>query len=641
MKYLRPPSALFAALALVCGCASDDSGPVEPGYDPAPGCNPIAAEWDCIAPYPSDFFLVDGRVGLDGASGLVDEISDAPLDPFRVHHPDGFPKLPQIVAYVPGELDDGVLAFHDDPAPTLDPATSRTVLLHAATGAPVLHFAELDPGALPDERKALLIRPMTRLVDGERYVVALRDLSRPDGSKVEPPEGFRRLRDDEAPGHPALEPLAERYEADVFDILAGAGVSRDELVLAWDFTVSTEEDSTGDMLAMRDALMASLEAEPPVVTIAERTEAPDDPHVAYVVRGTVEIPLFVDADGPGARLFRDSSGAVVESGETTLMPFSLVVPPSVADGTLGSPARLIQYGHGFFGERDEAESEWLGVTLDELGAVAVATDYVGMSREDFGAILEDIGESPAQAFFFTDRLHQGMANQIALAYAATGPLLEALAADPETADLYDPSTIQYYGNSNGHILGSTYVVLSPQIDRAVLGVGGIGYSFMMFRAQPFASFVGFFELFLPDRLQVQLFTSMSQSILDRIDPVAYAPHMLEDTYPGSPASRRVLLQYGPGDHAVPYLATELQARTLGIPVLGPVSHPIAALDVVDGPVDGSALSQFDFGVPEPLPGTVAIPPTEETAPHEGVRRLPEAIEQLDVFLATGTSVPRD
>ncbi len=638
MMQLRPLFALVTLYPLLFGCGGDDTTPPV-AYDPAPGCNPIAAEWDCTAPYPSDFFLVDGQVALEGAASLVDAVSGEPLDPFQLQHPDGFPKLPQIIAYVPGEIDDGALAFHDDPSPTLTPATSQTVLLDAATGAPVLHFAELDPGAKPGQRRALAIRPLVRLEDGARYVVAIRDLSRPDGTKVEPPEGFRRLRDGEPAGHAALEPLAARYEADVFEVLAAAGVERESLLLAWDFTVSTEEDTTRDMLAIREALIAMLEAEPPSVTIEERAEAPDDPHIAFIVRGTIEVPLFVDADAPGARLSRDASGAVMASGETTQMPFSLVVPPSVAEGSAGGPARLIQYGHGFFGERTEAESEWLGTTLDALGAVAVATDWVGMSHDDFGAILADVGDSPSKAFFFTDRLHQGMANQIALARAATGPLLEALAADPETADLYDPGAIQYYGNSNGHILGSTYVSLAPQIDRAVLGVGGIGYSFMMFRAQPFASFLGLFELFLPDRVQVQLFTSMSQSTLDRIDPVTYAPRMLEHTYPGSPEARRVLLQYGPGDHAVPYLATELQARTLGIPVLSPVSYPIAALDVAEGPVDGSALSQFDFGVPAPLPGTVAIPPTEETAVHEGVRRLPMAIDQLDTFLATGMAMP--
>jgi hypothetical protein len=66
---------------------------------------------------------------------------------------------------------------------------------------------------------------------------------------------------------------------------------------------------------------------------------------------------------------------------------------------------------------------------------------------------------------------------------------------------------------------------------------------------------------------------------------------------------------------------------------------VPALDTTAEPVEGSALSQFDFDLPAPLPGTFAIPPTVETEPHEAIRRMPEAIEQLDTFLSTGVAKP--
>lgn len=631
------PWAPWALLLLAAGACGGEPGVLDGAvpYDPGPGCNPIAAEWDCLAPYPSDFFRGPGGVEITGEAELFDVIGGEALDPFAAHRPDGFPKLPQIVAYIPGDIDDEALAFHDAPAPTLDPTTSTTVLLNAATGAAVLHFAELDPGAVEGERRALTLRPLVRLDDGTRYVVAIRGLTRVDGTPVEAPVGFRRLRDGDAPLHPALESLAARYEADVFEPLAGAGVTREELILAWDFTVSSEEDATRDLTALRRDLLARLAAAPPVVTIEERVEAPSE-HVAFLIRGTLEVPLYVDADAPGARLVRDGAGVVIASGEMARVPFSLTVSPRVAARTPGGPLpRLIQYGHGFFGDRSEGEDDWLGETLDELYAVALGVDFQGMSRADFSGILADVGESPSNAFFFTDRLHQGFANFIAAAAAAQGPMVTALAEDPVTAGLYDPRRVYYYGNSNGSILGSTYVALSPHIDRAVLGVGGVGYSFMMLRAQPFASLLGLFELFIPDRLDVQLFASISQSTLDRIDPVTYAPRMLRDTYEGSPDARRVLLQYGLGDHAVPNLASELQARTLGVPILAPASRPVPELDVREGAVDGSALVQFDFGLPAPLPGTFAVPPTIENEVHDGVRRLPEAIAQMDTFFETG------
>ncbi|RLB45342.1 MAG: hypothetical protein DRJ42_30120 [Deltaproteobacteria bacterium] len=636
LRHLTFIGLLALLFAVASACASDtEPGPEPVLYDPGPGCNPIAAEWHCLAPYPSDFFRTEDGVRIGGDAELFDVIGSAPIDPFAAHRPDGFPKLPQIIAFIPGDIDDAALAFHDAPAPTLDPATSTTLLLNAATGMPVLHFAELDPRAIEGERRPLTLRPLVRLDDSTRYIVAIRGLTSLDGSAIEAPVGFRRLRDSETPGHPALEPLAARYEADIFGPLGRAGVPREDLILAWDFTVSSEQDAAGDLTDIRRDLIERLTASPPAVTIDERVDDPSE-DVAFIVRGTFEVPLYVDADGPGARLVRDEAGRVVASGSVARIPFSLTVPPSVAARVAGDPLpQLIQYGHGFFGDRSEGEDNWLGETLDQLYAVALGVDFQGMSREDFNAILTDVGNSPSDAFLFTDRLHQGFANFIAAAYAAEGPMLAALAADPMTRDLYDPTHITYYGNSNGSILGGTYVALSPHVKRAVLGVSGIGYSFMMPRAQPFASLLALFKLFIPDRLEVQLFAAMSQSTLDRIDPVTYAPHLLTDTYEDSPDARRVLLQYGLGDHAVPNLATELQARTLGVPLLSPASYEVPELEVREGSVDGSALVQFDFGLPAPLPGTFAEPPTVENEVHDGVRRLPEAIEQLGAFLETG------
>ena len=50
------------------------------------------------------------------------------------------------------------------------------VILKADTGERVMHFAELDPRAFEEDRRALVIRPLTRLVNGARYIVAIRGL---------------------------------------------------------------------------------------------------------------------------------------------------------------------------------------------------------------------------------------------------------------------------------------------------------------------------------------------------------------------------------------------------------------------------------------------------------------------------------
>jgi len=203
--------------------------------------------------------------------------------------------------------------------------------------------------------------------------------------------------------------------------------------------------------------------------------------------------------------------------------------------------------------------------------------------------------------------------------------------------LFDTEQIYFYGLSQGHILGGTFLALSPIIDRAVLGVGGADLSFIMYRAGPFRGFLGFIALQFPDDLDEQKLAVQLQFSFDRIDPMTYAPWVLSETLPDGPAERQVLLQIGIGDAGVPNLASHLHARVLGAAHLQPAPRPIPGLAEVDSPHDGSALVEFDFGI-DPLPGIEAIPPSVDTEAHEGVRRLEAAKEQLDRFLQPGGQI---
>lgn len=638
-----------AALALalvttVAGCGDDDGAPSDAGAaDAGPidltpeGCNPIAATWSCMLPYPSDVFRVADATYPSGhrvevpEPAQVHDYRERPLDFVSFRRPDGFSHLPQILARFPTGVDASVLVFHDEDVSTTLSAASPTQLIAADSGERVVHFAELDPRPDDDTQRTLIIRPMTRLANGTRYVVAIQGLVDTTGAPIAPPEGFRKVRDGDTADDDVLAALAARYEVDVFPVLEAAGVARSSLQLAWDFTTVTEEHTTRDMLAMRDDLIAKLSVTPPAVTITSM-EDPESPEIARLVKGTIRVPLYVDSPSRGARLVYDGSGRVVAQGEADV-PFTAVVPRSVAMRAPGSPpARLMQYGHGFFGEQTEIESPWFAITADRLGLVAVAVDWWGMSRDDLNAVLTDLGDNPPNALAFTDRLHQGMANQIALAYAALGPLATAPEMQVDASPLYDTSTVYYYGNSNGHLLGGTYVALSPHVERAVLGVGGASYAFILFRSGNFSPFLGILETFIPDPVALQAVGSQLASQFDRIDPITYAPHLLGDTYAGSPATRRVLLQIGVGDAQVPNLAAHLQARTLGIPQLAPSVREIAFVPAMPSPIDGSALVEFDFGIADPLPGTYAEPAAMMNEVHDGVRQLDAAIEQIDRFL---------
>ena len=624
------------AAALACG---DEGGAriVRPATDVPPipeGCNPLAADSDCLLPYPSDVFRLDDparpgrkRVTISARATPVtrDELL---LDFLGVHPADGFSTLPPILALLPGGVDPGSLLFHTEDVTRSLGSETTTVLLDAATGERVLHFAELDPEADSDARRALIIRPLVRLAHDARYVVALRRLRDRGGNPVPPPAGFRALRD-RAPHLPgALAALAARYETDVFAPLERAGFARGELVLAWDFTVRSEADATGDLVTIRDDLRARLDAVPPVITIKSIKRDPA-PHIARLIEGTVRVPLYVTSIEPEASLRRDPDGKPVAEG-TAEVPFTLLIPPSALGG--GGPARLLQFGHGFFGDRSELVTSFVPELADRARLVVFGTDWWGMSMLDIPPILTAISNRAAESLRFADRVAQGIANAIVMARAARGALHEAVRAGGPP--LWDTEHVYFYGISQGAILGGTYFALSPDIERAVLGVGGCAFSFMMFRARPFYSFLAVLRSFITSPLDLQKFTALSQTTFDRFDPITFAPHALTRPLHGALPDRRLLFQIGRGDAQVPNISAELYARALGIPQLGPSPRDIPGVPLAEAPADGSGLQYFFFAV-DPLPDTFATPADDGNEVHEAVRRLAAGQAQIDRFLRPG------
>jgi len=624
----------FSAALVACG-SDDESGDATTIPQ---GCNPIAAEWDCMLPFPSDYFRSPDsntpsgyRVALTDAAKPLDK-NDSPVDLTQTHVMDGFSPGSQILALFPAGVDDSGLTFHDGGVDaTLTPA-STTLIVDAETGEPVVHFAEVDPRAETDAERGLVIRPLTRLRDGRRYVVAVQKLKDVSGAPLVPPSGFRRIRDGEAGKDAVLGPLGARYDAEVFPVLETLGVDRKDLVLAWDFTTRTEENATRDMLAVRADVMAKVAAAPPAFEVLEVRDAPSA-HIWRQVELSATLPLYIESDVPLSPLHRDAKGAVVANGEVKV-PFSVIIPPSVANRPAGSPAaRLLQYGHGFFGKRSEAEDAPTELA-DEKGFVVLAVDWVGMADEDRFKVADALAGDTDNMMIFTDRVHQAMANFIGVAALAQGPLAKIPELQTPAGPAYDPAALYFDGNSQGHILGSTYVALSPSIERAVLGVGGNNFSFIMFRSQAFGLFLNLMGTVVPRPIDQLKLAFMTQLSFDRIDPLTYAPRLLSNTLPGGPTERRVLLHIGIGDHAVPPLSGELQARTLGVSHLSPEPRPIYGLEPKVAPIDGSAICEFDFGV-DPQPGYYAVPPAEQTEVHEGIRRLAAAHEQISRFLKSG------
>ena len=604
-------------------------------YDPPPGCNPLASRWDCLLPYPSDFFLTQSdegpRVTLTDVARPKGK-NGGTVDFLREYPADGFSMLAQILVLIPEPIDERGLPFHGQPVEASTGADAPVIIIAAESAERIAHFTEGDPTAPDDASRVLFIRPLAPLAPKTRYIVALRDLRSPDGALIAPPEGFRRLRDGEGTTHPALAPLVDPYEQGIFPVLAAAGVPRDGLLLAWDFTTGSQESVTRDMLAVRAQTMAACEAEAPRVTVSH-VEHDVDERIARRIQGTLKVPHFLDRADVSARLRRGADGQVTAQGFIEA-DFLALVPRSVADAPAGSQAaRLVQYGHGFFATREEMDKAFPRRFADETASVLVGVDWLGMSTPDASQVVLDIANTPDASFRFTDRVHQAMADQIALSYAVKSTLLEIEPLRRGDRALYDPDRAYLYGLSQGHILGGTFLALSPHFDRAILDSGGAGFSLMMSRARPFATFWVIIKSVTETHLDATKYVALSQSVIDRIDPGIYAKWVLDDPLPGGPTERVVLMRAGYGDTQVPVLATHVHARALGARLLSPASRSVPGLDSVEGPIrDGATYVEHDFHLPEPVPGTFAQPPARPNEVHTEVRALDVSVRAADAFL---------
>lgn len=241
----------FAVLALAA-CGSNDTALAIEAQ-----CNPLGAG-HCMTPWPSSAFEVDDATTITGrrlaipAGTLPATTEGLATDPAGWNQADGFsPAAPMVMAWKGGVSPDG-LPPPDNFDRSLAPA-SPTVILDMTTATRVPHFAEVDAQAddQPDSQ-ALLLRPAARLIGGHRYAVAITtQVHARDGSALEVPPGFAALRDHKNTDHALLEAMRPRF-AEVLTSLEAAGVAEDQLVIAWDFTVASDDFIHRDLIAARD-----------------------------------------------------------------------------------------------------------------------------------------------------------------------------------------------------------------------------------------------------------------------------------------------------------------------------------------------------------------------------------------------------
>lgn len=632
-------------LVLLIVVACDDSSVPDDG-----GSDASVESWDpacdntdpthCLLPWPSDHFRQGDRIALPAHATPISArgIAVSP-EPFAR---EGFSLYPTLMTVLSPAPDESTLHGQDHIAESLGP-DATTVIVNVETGERVPSFAELDrwPDIDPD-RVPLYIRPAIRLAPSTRYAVGIRRLRSEDGMPIEPSPFFRALRDGTPLEGSDVEARRDDLE-DVFAALEATGFARDELILAWGFTTSSEEAVVGDLLAMRDAMLEEPAGTCTITKVEEGEEVP--PNVWRRMHGTFEVPLYLVGSDPTSteesRIARDADGAPISTA-TIELPFLAIVPESLRARVHGGgdPGRAIVYGHGILGTRFEVNSSWMHSQADELEAVVFATDWWGMGMEDLPRLVLTLTRDFSDLVATTERMHQGIVNVLALSRAvrercADLPELSVAREDGSSGALYDPAQVHYYGNSLGAILGAVVAGVAPDLERAVLGVGGAGWSLLIKRSDAWRSMGAFLEMGYDDAVERALMVAMSASLWDPVDGATYAPHLMNDPLPGA-IRRRVLLQIGIGDVAVSTISAHMFARTAGLPLTVPSPVEPFGLATTPGPVDSAMTIYRVDGVEELPPGS--RDPGPDTPTHNGVRSLPTARAQLDAFLQPGGQV---
>ena len=273
---------------------------------------------NCLFPFPSDHYAVPDsstptgqRLNLSDASTPANK-NGVHVNPAGINTSDGFSPGESIVTRVPGL--DNPEAFQKTgavPLTDMDQAFAPNqpiVLIDASTGQRQLIWSEIDSTATSPDSTDLIIRPGRNLIEGHRYIVAMRNLKDAAGNMIPAPPGFALYRDGATTDVPAIEQRRAHFE-DLFSKLQGAGIARGDLYDAWDFTVATTQNITQRMLSIRDRGLADLgdtspgdgemQGDAPGFTITNVTDFPDTTgHGAQNIRevtGTYEVPCFLSS----------------------------------------------------------------------------------------------------------------------------------------------------------------------------------------------------------------------------------------------------------------------------------------------------------------------------------------------------------
>ena len=506
-------------------------------------------------------------------------------------------------------------------------AGHATTLLNLDTGEKVAHWVETDARADDDSATIVFIRTLRSLEPNTAYGIGISGLS------VTPSVAFQAILDGQQTDAPDVESRQESMAA-LIQSLNESGHDIENLKDAWQFHTASLDSIVGPTLSMRADALGRLGNDGIGCTV----ETVDDDWMNDSdldfrrIKGTYTVPQYLEWQNPPSKISTDANGTpqFVENAE---IPFTLVIPQVLADKNESGP--LVVFGHGFLGDGRSAVSSWAIGWMEEYEVAMVATDIHGWSGTDIDTVFMGLA-NPEYFEHQSDRLQQMLVNQMALARTFKGVCSDLAELHYNGTNLVDSSDVHYMGYSLGGIYGASITGFSPDIDRAALWVGGSGFSTFIERSTNYVTFSDGFILpqAYPQRNDRALLIAVCQQMWDASDAETWL-RFAESGYGDEIQPFNILSTISVNDAQVPGLSSDRAARTAGIPMLNGSMMTPYGIDMVDGPINGSAIVYWDGGY-DGMPDTNAAPPLGDAGlAHNEIAPIIQVNSMVKDFLLTG------
>lgn len=659
-------------------------------------CDPLDSS-SCAFPFPSSHFLVNDSSSATGvrvqfgAKTLPKTIDGGRISPSFWNELDGFSTISPLLFNLQG-ASNATFVSHLHIERSLSYSAS-TLIINVATGQLMAHWTEKDE-VKPIQSSTIIIQPASPLDHASHYLVVVQNIVDVKGNLIKRTKPFEALMgsDEKAWKSYGSSERYNKYHWHLIPLMAKLGINIEGVQLAWDFVTVSRETNQGRYEKMRSIAMSHY---PELQIIKDETyeqrcnregggtgggtgigraitaklSAPNFLATKHNKRGGFLPRLPIDKKSPDYGI-RTRRAEIRKYGETYTY-VQIQIPCSLTQRE--SPQRaskIVQYGHGLFGTRNEVESGWIGPWLDRSKMVFFASDWFGMSRFDRLKIAKIILSELSDFATIPETTMQGWANKVVVLNAIRpGGVLSTFLANSGISIVPPDGDVAYYGISQGGVVGGGYVASNPYFRRAALGVPGSPFALLLTRSHDFDAFQALFELTLFQWRDIRLSLALMQQLWDQGESAGWLHYMNHHT-PNTIPKKSVLIQDAFGDAQVSILGARVMARSYNASNITPAPHT-NIFGIPDSPKvsdilrddDGyskesvgnvsifnssssssiississspaSGLTEWSYDDVPPMPFS-NIAPSRDSDTHECIRREKDGQDQIFNFFTTG------